>query len=94
MLNAARWLLLIFTMTVLPASAAAIIQVENGAVTGAQNVEVGGTLFNVAFVDGSCSTVFNECGATDGNDFAFGSGDLAGNASVCIVFIDSTAIHI
>lgn len=87
MLNAARWLLLSFTMTVLPASAAPIIQVENGALTGAQNVEVGGTLFNVAFMDGSCTTVFNECGATGGNDFSFGSGDLASAASSALYFL-------
>jgi len=43
---------------------------DSGILTGATGVEVGGTLYNVHFLDGTCADLFNGCdNAAD--DFAF-----------------------
>ena len=44
------------------ASTAAILQVNSfGILTGATEVDVGGTLYDVTFADGSCNSLFNGC---------------------------------
>ena len=51
-----------------PAMAADLV-VSGGKLTGATGVNVGGTLYDVAFVDGTCGSVFTGCDAA--SDFAF-----------------------
>ena len=51
------------------ASAAPILQVTGGILTGATGVDVGGTLYDVELLDGSCVSVFSGC--DDVSDFAF-----------------------
>jgi len=51
------------------ASAAVVLQVSGGKLTGALNVEVQGSLYDVAFVDGTCASVFSGC--NEPSDFAF-----------------------
>lgn len=56
-------------MTVANLQAMPIRQVNvNGILTGAKNVDVGGKLFDVAFVDGTCIDVFSGCDSNE--DFA------------------------
>jgi hypothetical protein len=43
------------------ASAATLIVDSNGILTGATGVNVGGTLYDVEFVDGSCIALFDGC---------------------------------
>lgn len=50
-------------------SAAPILLVDdNGILTGAKGVDVGGMLYNVTFADGTCAALFNGCNPTT---FAF-----------------------
>jgi len=54
------------------ARATAILDVNgSGILTGAQNVDVNGTLYDVQFVDGTCAGVFGGC--TSASDFTFNS---------------------
>lgn len=45
----------------LPAGAATLIIDADGELSGATGVDIGGLLFDVRFVDGSCITVFGGC---------------------------------
>lgn len=49
--------------------AAATLTVVGGQLTGATGVDVGGTLYDVEFRDGSCKALFGGCDSSD--DFAF-----------------------
>ncbi|AEF99415.1 hypothetical protein [Methylomonas methanica] len=50
--------------------AAPVFQIDgNGILTGATGVDVGGTLFDVEFVDGDCVSLFDGCDSSD--DFVF-----------------------
>lgn len=74
---------LVFAMPVLDVDA-------NGQLLGASNVEVSGALYDVTFVDGTCTSVFNGC--DDQADFVFTSSASAFAASQALlddVFIDS-----
>ncbi len=51
------------------ASAAAVLNVVGGQLTGAQNVQIGNALYDVQFVDDSCINIFNGC--DDVSDFDF-----------------------
>lgn len=71
------------------AQAAVVHQVSNGVLTGATGVEVGGKLFDVAFVDGPCDELFSGCDSTA--DFTFKTRDTAVAASLALidqVFLD------
>lgn len=61
--------------------------------TGATNVDVGGTLYDVAFVDGSCQEIFGGCDAT--SDFTFDTRDDAEAAatSLMAVFQENAAFN-
>jgi hypothetical protein len=53
-----------------PASwAPPVLQVSGGILTGATGVDVDGTLYDVQFVDGTCTGLFNGC--NDASDFPF-----------------------
>ena len=51
------------------APAAVVHNVLGGQLVGAQNVDVNGTLYDVAFQDGSCAALFDGC--NEFSDFAF-----------------------
>ena len=70
------------------APAAELIVDGDGELTGATGVDVGGTLYDVEFLDGTCTSVFNGCDSN--SDFAFGSlseTNLAGQALMDQVFL-------
>ena len=73
-----------------PASAnAASLIVSGGILQGATGVNVDGTLYDVAFRDGTCTALFSGC--DEGSDFAFSTYDsagLAGQALLDQVLID------
>lgn len=76
------------------ASGAVILDIDgSGKLTGARNVDVLGTLYDVAFVDGTCGVAFAGCDSVF--DFAFPSNvpgaTAAGQALLDTVFIDSAA---
>ena len=69
-----------------PATAAVQITDSNGILVGATGVDVGGTLYDVSFLDGTCSSVFSNC--DDTSDFAIpaASGTLAAQSLLDQVF--------
>jgi hypothetical protein len=74
------------------AQAAPILQVVGGKLTGAKGVDVGGTLYDVEFLDGTCIAVFSGCDATA--DFTFTTPAGAAAASQALldqVFLDVPA---
>lgn len=71
-----------------PASAATL-NVVDGQLFGATNIDVSGTLYNVEFVDGSCAVIFSDC--DDVGDFPFdslGEAEAASSALLVQVIID------
>jgi hypothetical protein len=74
------------------AANAAVLQVSGGILTGATEVDVGGVLYDVTFVEGTCATVYNGC--DQASDFTFASyadAELAAQALLQYVLIDSGA---
>jgi len=72
------------------AFAAPILQISNGILTGATGVNVGGTLYDVSFLDGTCAAVFTGC--DNDNDFVFqtiADATLASNALMDQVLLDT-----
>ena len=59
-----------------PASAATLVLNDDGRLTGAVGVDIGGSLFDVEFVDGTCAEVFGVC-ATSSFTFQTQAGALA-----------------
>ena len=85
-------LLLVALLTGPMAAQAVTLQIDgNGILTGASDVDVGGTLYDVQFLDGSCISLFTGCdSATD--DFAFtttADALIAGQALLDQVFTDT-----
>lgn len=74
----------------LSAANAATLHIDGtGQLTGASGVSVGGSLYDVAFVDGTCSGLFDGCDET--SDFFFtnrGDADAASQALLDQVFVD------
>jgi hypothetical protein len=69
---------------------AATLNVVGGQLMGASGVDVGGTSYDVLFLDGTCSALFNGC--DDVSDFTFQTLVDASQASQALldqVFIDS-----
>ncbi|MDP6343056.1 MAG: PEP-CTERM sorting domain-containing protein [Alphaproteobacteria bacterium] len=74
------------------AAAQAAPIVSGGELIGATDVDVGGTLYDVAFVEGSCIDEFGGC--DEPTDFAFttlADATLAAQALLDQVFVDSVA---
>lgn len=68
---------------------AATLDVVGGQLVGAFDVDVGGDLYDVAFVDGTCTAVFTGCNAA--SDFAFQTAADAADAAQALldqVFLD------
>jgi hypothetical protein len=88
-----RWGFFIVWMTCANVQAAPILQVDvNGILTGATGVDVGGTLYDVEFVDGTCGAVFSGC--TSAASFTFTtlpSAEAASRALLDQVFLDVAA---
>ena len=73
-----------------PAKAAMIWLWDGTELTGASNVDVGGTLYDVTFEDGTCIEVFSGCNDA-AEDFAFttsANAQLAAQALLDQVFLD------
>jgi len=66
-----------------PASAATILVNASGQLIGATGVDVQGTLYDVAFVDGTCAALFSGCDAS--SDFTFTSEFDASAASQALL---------
>ena len=65
----------------------------SGVLTGAHNVQVGGTLYDVTFVDGTCNDVFGGCDSVSDFDFATDAdADAAATALLGQVFVDAPSI--
>jgi len=84
-------MMMAFVLTVGPAFAAPTLQIDGtGQLIGATGVEVGGTLYDVKFMDGTCIALFNGCEET--SDFLFQDQTtalLASQALLATVFLDS-----
>ena len=71
------------------ARAATLIIDGFGQLTGAEGVDVNGTLYDVTFADGTCTALFNGC--DEEADFTFNSGAVAADAAQALldqVFVD------
>jgi len=66
-------------LTSTPALAAPMLQISSGILTGATGVDVGGTLYDVMFMEGTCTALFNGCDSPD--DFIFNTEAAANQAS-------------
>lgn len=80
---------LILFLACAPLANATTILVESGQLTGANNVNVSGTLYNVRFLDGTCEDLYNGC--LDPADFIFNSVGAATQAALALeaqVFLD------
>ena len=81
----------VLLLLAVPASAADLF-VIGGALMGANRVEVSGELYNVRFVDGTCSDLFDGC--DEPSDFTFTTLATVTAASVALqnqVFVDGAA---
>jgi hypothetical protein len=71
------------------AVAAPVLQVSGGKLLGAEDVDVGGVLYDVALQDGTCAEIFTGC--DEATDFVFttqASAALAAQALLDQVFVD------
>lgn len=92
MINLFRGCLLSLCMLCFSAQALPLLQVDvAGILLAAKGVNVGGTLYDVEFVDGKCAEVFSGCDVA-AIDFPFSSrteAETAGNALLSQVFRDT-----
>lgn len=89
MLKTIRWCFMGLCMAFANTHAAPILLVDGTELTGANGVDVGGTLYDVRFVDGTCVALFSGCDSV--SDFAFNSIASATQASAALlaqVFVD------
>jgi hypothetical protein len=84
-----QWSLMSLGLLMAANLSAATLQVDGtGQLTGATGVDVGGTLYDVVFLDGTCAALFSGCDAVA--DFPFSTeanGRLAAQALLDQVFI-------
>lgn len=66
-----------------PASAAELIINADGKLTGANNVVVEGTSYDVRFVDGSCQSAYGGC--DQNSDFTFSNSSQVSNAGMALL---------
>lgn len=74
----------------MPAVAATPI-VSGGKLTGATGVEIGGSSYDVAFLDGSCASVFGVCSASHFTFTTLSGATNASNALLAQVFVNGPA---
>jgi hypothetical protein len=80
---------LILTLACAPGVSATTLTVTGGILTGAKNVTVGGSFYDVIFADGTCAALFDGC--DDPADFIFPTNATAVAASQALldqVFLD------
>ena len=79
------WLMALFvSLAFAPAASAATLTLDsNGILTGATGVDVGGTLYDVVFVDTTCIGAFSGCDSN--TDFTFGTRSVADTASQALL---------
>lgn len=77
-----------FLVGALSASAAPILTISDGILTGARNVEVKGKFYAVNFIDGSCNSLFRSCSVTAFAFTKFTDGIGASQALLDQVFVD------
>ncbi len=72
-----------------------VLNINNGVLFGASNIEANGVTYNVDFLDGTCSALFNGC--DENSDFLFSNsvndGTQLGNAMQALldqVFLDTS----
>ncbi len=86
-------LVFVLALAVAPVRAAVILNIDgSGQLTGAQNVDVNGTLYDVTFQAGTCIALFNGCDQV--SDFAFtdlASAQAAATALMNTVFLDGSS---
>jgi hypothetical protein len=85
---------LILTLACASGARATTLTVTGGILTGATNVSVGGSFYDVIFVDGTCAAVFDGC--DDPADFIFPTSATAVAASQALldqVFLDGPLGH-
>jgi hypothetical protein len=70
-------------IVIAPGARAATLNVVGGQLFGASNVDVGGTLYDVTFADGSCVGLFSGCDSN--SDFTFQTSALATAASQALL---------
>ena len=76
----------------LSANAATLLTNSSGQLTGALDIDVDGALYDVSFVDGSCSDLFNGC--NESSDFTFTTYNQASMATTALfaqVLIDTSS---
>lgn len=86
------WLTALLIVTSTSALAGAVLQVDGGVLKGAKGVDIGGTLYDVEFVDTTCAAAFSGCDQS--SDFLFQSqaeATAAANALLNQVVIDGPA---
>lgn len=90
MLKILRWCLLGLCMMCGSAHAAPVLQVNaNGILTGAKGVDVGGQLYDVEFLDGTCVSLFSGCDSVQDFDFTSdATATLASQALIDQVLLD------
>ena len=70
------------------AESAPILQISGGKLTGATGVDIGGTLYDVQFLEGTCAAVFSGCDSISDFDFTtFAAADMAAQALLDQVFV-------
>lgn len=87
-----RWLLVVAILWLASSHAANLLVDVNGELTGARGVNVGGVLYDIEFVEGTCVNLFNGCDSA--SDFAFSDATSAAAASQALldqVFLDVAA---
>lgn len=73
---------LVLSMATTQAQAAPVLNIVGGKLAGASNVQVGGSLYDVSFVEGSCNSLFGGC---DASQFAFRSEAAARLAAAALL---------
>ena len=75
-------------ITAAHATAAPILQVTNGVLTGATGVEVEGNKYDVRFADGSCNSLFNNCTQSSFTFKTLGAARAASQSLLNSVFVN------
>lgn len=92
MLNKFLWIFVGLFLAFGNANASPVLLVDSGGkLTGANGVDVGGTAYDVRFVDGRCMDIFSGCDSVA--DFDFSTSFAAGVASQALldqVFVDGS----
>lgn len=90
MLKTMRWCLLGLCMAFANAHAAVLLVDGSGQLTGANGVDVGGTLYDVRFVDGTCISLYSDCDSAEDFTLDFAGAGLASQALLDQVFVDGS----